>query len=77
MNGNINTMMYCMVRNLRDLKLRVNPIQFFIFNYKIVKIFIYIYMRWVQVTPGVTLKSYTFSKPLDLSRSNGKKKYTH
>ena len=27
--------------------------------------------RWVQVTPGVTLKSYTFSKPLDLSRSNG------
>ena len=67
-------MMYCMVRNLRDLKLRVNPIQFFIFNYKIVKIFIYIYMRWVQVTPSVTLKSYTFSKPLDLSRSNGKKK---
>ena len=37
--------------------------------------------RWVQVTPvGVTLKSYTFfwpldlRKPLDLSRSNGKKK---
>ena len=27
--------------------------------------------RWVQVTPGVTLKSYTFFKPLDLSRSNG------
>ena len=35
---------------------------------------IYIYMRWVQVTPGVTLKSYTFFKPLDLSRSNGQKK---
>ena len=31
-------------------------------------------MRWVQVTPGVTLKSYTFFKPLDLSKSNGKKK---
>ena len=30
--------------------------------------------RWVQVTPGVTLRSYTFFKPLDLSRSNGKKK---
>ena len=30
-------------------------------------------MRWVQVTPGVTLKSYTFFKPLDLSRSNGQK----
>ena len=25
----------------------------------------------VQVTPGVTLQSYTFFKPLDLSRSNG------
>ena len=32
-------------------------------------------MRWVQVTYGVTLKSYTFSKPLDLSKSNGKKRY--
>ena len=31
-------------------------------------------MRWIQVTPGITLKSYTFSKPLDLSRYNGKKK---
>ena len=31
-------------------------------------------MRWVQVTPGVILKSYTFFKPLDLSRSNSKKK---
>ena len=31
-------------------------------------------MRWVQVTPGVTLKSYTFFKSLDLNRSNGKKK---
>ena len=31
-------------------------------------------MRWVQVTPGVTLKSYTFFKSLDLSRSNGQKK---
>ena len=30
-------------------------------------------MRWVQVTPGVTLKSYIFFKPLDLSRSNNKK----
>ena len=37
-------------------------------------IYIYIYMRWVQVTPGVTLKSYTYFKPLDLSKSNGKKK---
>ena len=27
-------------------------------------------------TPGITLKSYTFSKPLDLSRYNGKKKNT-
>ena len=26
--------------------------------------------RLVQVTPDVTLKSYTFFKPLDLSRSN-------
>ena len=32
-----------------------------------------LYMRWVQVTPGVTLQSYTFFKPLDLSRSNGQK----
>ena len=31
-------------------------------------------MRWVQVTLGVTLKSYIFFKPLDLSRSNGQKK---
>ena len=31
-------------------------------------------MRWVQVTHGVTLKSYTFFKPLDLSRFNSKKK---
>ena len=31
-------------------------------------------MRWVQVTPGVTLKNYTFSKLLDLSKSNGQKK---
>ena len=36
--------------------------------------FIYIYIRRVQVTPGVTLKIYTFFKPLDLSRSNGQKK---
>ena len=33
-------------------------------------------MRWIQVTPGITLKSYTFSKLLDLSRSNGKKKHS-
>ena len=32
------------------------------------------YMGWVQVTLGVTLKSYTFFKLLDLSRFNGKKK---
>ena len=31
-------------------------------------------MRWVQVTSGVTLKSYAFFKPLDLSISNGQKK---
>ena len=31
-------------------------------------------MRWVQVTLGITLKSYTFFKLLDLSRPNGKKK---
>ena len=31
-------------------------------------------MKWVQVTPGVTLKSYIFFKPLDLSRPNGQKK---
>ena len=30
--------------------------------------------NFCKVTPGVTLKSYTFFKPLDLSRSNGKKK---
>ena len=30
-------------------------------------------MRWVQVKPGITLKSYKFSKPLDFSRSNGQK----
>ena len=30
-------------------------------------------MRWVQVIPGVTLKSYTFFKSLDLNRFNGKK----
>ena len=35
---------------------------------------LYIYMRWVQVTPGVTLKNYTFFKSLDLSRFYGKKK---
>ena len=34
-------------------------------------IYIYIYMRWIKITFGVTLKSYTFSKSLDLSRSNG------
>ena len=40
-----------------------------------ISIALYIYIdRWVQVTPGVTIKSYTFFKPLDLSRSNGKKK---
>ena len=38
-------------------------------------IYIYIY-RWVQVTPGITLYSYTFSKSLDLSRSNGKKRHS-
>ena len=31
-------------------------------------------MRWVQVTHSETLYSYTFSKLLDLNRSNGKKK---
>ena len=29
--------------------------------------------REVQVTLGVTLKSYTFFKPLDLNRFNGQK----
>ena len=33
---------------------------------------IYIY-RWIQVTPNITLKNYKFSKPLDLSKSNGQK----
>ena len=42
---------------------------------RVMNIYIYIY-RWVQVTPGVTLKSYTFSKPLDLSRSNGQKRHS-
>ena len=28
-------------------------------------------MRWVQGIPGVTLKIYTFFKPMDLSRSYG------
>ena len=32
------------------------------------------YMSLVQVTPSVILKNYTFFKPLDLSRSNSKKK---
>ena len=32
--------------------------------------------RWVQVTPDVTLKRYIFAKPLDLSRSNGKKRHS-
>ena len=36
--------------------------------------YVYLYMRWVQVTLSVTLKSYTFFKPLDLSKSNGPKK---
>ena len=27
--------------------------------------YIYIYMRYIQVTPGVTLKSYAFFKLLD------------
>ena len=31
-------------------------------------------MRWVQVTPGVTIKNYNFFKPLDLSRPNSQKK---
>ena len=31
-------------------------------------------MRCVQIAPSVTLKSYTFFKSLDLSRSNDKKK---
>ena len=35
-----------------------------------INIYIYIY-RWDQVTPGVTPKSYTFFKPLDLSKFNG------
>ena len=30
-------------------------------------------MRWVQVTPNITLKSYTFSKPLNLNISNSQK----
>ena len=30
-------------------------------------------MRCVQITPNVTLKSYTFFKSLDLSRSDKKK----
>ena len=38
--------------------------------------FILCFMGWVQVTPGVILKSYTFSKPLDLSRSNGQKRHS-
>ena len=35
---------------------------------------VHCFKRWVQVTSGVTLKSYTFFKPLDLNRSNGQKK---
>ena len=38
--------------------------------------FILCFMGWVQVTPGVILKSYTFSKPLDLSRFNGQKRHS-
>ena len=39
--------------------------------------YIYIYMKMVQITPSVSviLLSYTFSKPLDLNRSNGQKRY--
>ena len=44
---------------------------------QLIYIYIYVYMRWVQVTHGVTLKSYTFFKPLDLSRSNGQEKNSH
>ena len=52
---------------------------YYVANYKILKfmihiIYTYSYMRWVQVTPGVTLKSYIFFKPLDLNRSNSLKK---
>ena len=36
------------------------------------KKYIYIYI-YEMVTPGVNLKSYTFFKLLDLSRSNGQK----
>ena len=32
------------------------------------------YMRWIQVTPGVSLKNYIFFKPLDLSKSNSQRK---
>ena len=35
----------------------------------------HIYIRWVQVTPDITLKSYTFSKLFDLSRYNDKKRH--
>ena len=31
-------------------------------------------MRWIQVTPGVSLKNYIFFKPLDLSKSNSQRK---
>ena len=31
-------------------------------------------MRCVRITPSLTLKSYTFFKSLDLSRSNDQKK---
>ena len=41
--------------------------------HELLVIYIYIYIRWVKVTPGVTLKSYTFFKSLDFSKSNGKK----
>ena len=49
------------------------------FNY--IYIYIYIYRerereRWVQVTSDVTLKSHTFFKLLDLSKSNGQEKKT-
>ena len=60
--------------NFCRVTLGVTFIYIYIYIYRWVQV-IYIYMyRWVQFTHGVTLKSYTFFKLLDLSRSNGKKR---
>ena len=85
-NSRVDNLALCMIRRKKkvffwDFLVRnLRPIMFVIHKppkKKCYSFYIYIYMKWVQVTFGITLKSYTFFKPLDLSKSNGKKKDTH